>query len=1637
LIYSTLIGGTGDERLSVGGIAVDRGGRAYAAAETSSSDFPMANAWQPTIAGGPDGVIARLNATGDDLEYSTYFGGTGGDGLRDVAIDSVGNAYVAGYTDSRDLPLRYPVQPLLGGYPNRSTDMMIAKFNPSGSLVFSTYLGGGVEEQERGVAADDAGNVYVTGIVDLGLACCQIGDDDPRRYPLTKPLWTLGHGFLAKIHTPDEVQEGRIIYSTRISGYTTGVASDREGNAYVTGGYDGGLPLPPVDADQPAFAGGGSDAFLMKIRPDGQGVVYATFYGNADYGESSDVVAVGADGSANIAGYRQLWIPGSAPGTPDAFFAHFNPSGRLGDSAVFASAGVDREDDAWALAVDIWGNVYVAGEWNFDIHSQVTSQDGFIVKLDGQFLDIPPDCRDCVQDIGLPVNLFSGSVWLNQTDVVLPGVMGIEFTRSYNSIGTREPTDSGFGPGWTHPFEQNLAFAPSGLRLRQANGLPVTFTSSDHVTYRALAPATETSWIVKASDGFTRSFRQGGSEVYDVQGRLTTIKDAVGNETALTWDGLLLTRVRDPGGRELTLAYSGANLIRLTGPAGVIASYSYGSSGTLETVTYADGTGYRFVYDSLGRLLQMTDATGRPLETHTYDDQGRALTSEVANGIEKVTLTYSPGETSVTDALANTAVYAWSMFGGTNKVTSRTGACASCGGAETEQWTYYPDGRVHTHQVGDDPASTYTYFSTGEVESVTDTLGRTTNFTYDDKGRILTRTAPGVGTTTWTQSDAGPLTITTPVTATQTRTTTFTYSAQAKLETVVDSAAHVTRNVYDSLGDLRTVRDALNHETHFTYDVMGRRTQVTDPLGHGPTTEYDAVGRVRRVTTQDGKSTQISYNARGQRASVTDARGAKTEYVYDPYGRLQTVLDADRNATRYSYDALSRMVALKDAEDRTTIFDYDAQGRLRRTIYPGGRSETLTYEPAGRLKTRLDRKGVTTTYVYDGGGRLRTKSYSDGSPSVTFEYDDADRLLSGANGSDTVTRTYDLAGATLTESSAANSSTVLVAYDTLGRRASLTIDPGPAVATYTYDEVSRLKTITDGSQHFDFEYDDAGRRTSLGFPSGVTTTYAYDDVDRLAMIAASRGATVIAQAAYTYDAVGNRISKATPARTEAYEYDSLWRLTLVDRGSGGFSSFNYDRIGSRRHTQVGSRIITASLNERNELTANAAGGTLKTRGQLTEPGSVVVAGKTAALLPGGLFEGEADVSEGTNDVLVEATDATGNVRRNTYRVTVPGVSEQFAYDLNGNMVSRNDAGHEWTYEWTVENQLARVTRDGVEVVRFSYDPFGRRIEKTVGAQASRYIYDGDDILQQTINGAVNRYLHGPGVDEPLGQAAGGTAITGYFHADGLGSIVSMTDASGNVTLTRQYDAWGNLEIGAAEPGYAFTGREWDPETGLYYYRARYYDPKVGRFIGEDPIGFAGGINAYTYVAGNPVNFVDPSGLVLRTAALATMQAIAGSAAGRVQIVNGEIDVSRLTQQDLTGNEGALLIHQLATSRFVYTYDESACPGGLSNLDNRSDWRYRGGKQSRFLPPTGVDDAVTIDPSARWVDRTSGLPVSLAATAFHELAEAYAKIDLGLPYMFKGSTAGAHADAVRREQILIGQSPGFTQAAAGGSLRRVQ
>jgi RHS repeat-associated protein len=1061
-------------------------------------------------------------------------------------------------------------------------------------------------------------------------------------------------------------------------------------------------------------------------------------------------------------------------------------------------------------------------------------------------------------------------MFFTHTDAV---VGDLSLTRTYSTARLTVAGRYGMlGPGWNMSFETRLLFpAAQTIEARSTDGGATYYLDHDvDGVYEAVFPYGRGSWIEAVTGGYRRVYRAGGYEEYDTSGGVLSHVDPSGVTTTFGRDAQNRLSSVSRLGHTITLLYDGAATrpSEVQGPGGVVlASYAYGASPSrLETVTYGDGSGYRYAYDSWDRIVWVQDLTGRMIEAHEYGSGG-AITSEIADGQDKLTFAYAANQTTVTDALGNATVYEHARVRGVRRVTKVTGPCQACGagGGASQEWTYDSYGKVTSYKDGAGKTWTYTYDSNDDLLTETDPLNQTTTYTYDSQGRVLTRTGPDGSLTTYTHAPSGPLTVTEKVSATESRTTTIVYNTEGKPTTITDPRGKTTNLVYDSAHNLASVSDPLGHSTSFEYDDLGRRTAVTDALNHTTTTTYDARGRVTRITSADGTHTDFGYDQSGRRTTITDPLGRVTRYVYDEYGRLTAVVDPLNGTTWYAYDAMSRLTSLRDAKNQVTGFEYDAYGRVTKVTYPGGALETFAYDNAGRLSTKTDRKSVITTFSYDDLGRLTGKSYSDTTPSVTYTYDTAGRLLTAANGTDTLTWTYDLAGQLLTEQSSKNSSTVAYTYDAGGNRLSLSLD-GSVFVSYGYDDASRLTTITRGTNVFGFGYDVANRRTSMTYPNAIATSYTYDILNRLTRLKADLGSTPIIDFQYLYDAAGNRTRKQQLDFTEDYSYDPLYRLTGVERTAGltGIWHFGYDPVGNRTTSQVNDSVLTSVFNEKNQLLSSAGGGALRVRGTLNEPGTAKVNGSSARMLAGNIFEATIQATTGTNSFAVEATDLSGNITTKNYEVNVSATGASYTYDPNGNLTTKNEGSDTWAYEWNAEDELVRVSKNGTEVARFAYDPLWRRIEKVAGGVTTTWTYDEDAIVRQVRGGSTLKYVHGPGLDRPLAVEDGASVM--YLHADGLRSIVKMTDQFGSViqAQTRQYDAWGNLQAGGDQAGYAFTGREWDPEAVLYYYRARYYDPRAGRFLGEDPIRFEGGMNFYVYVDNGPVTYIDPWGLLKYT-----------------------------------------------------------------------------------------------------------------------------------------------------------------------------
>jgi RHS repeat-associated protein len=688
----------------------------------------------------------------------------------------------------------------------------------------------------------------------------------------------------------------------------------------------------------------------------------------------------------------------------------------------------------------------------------------------------------------------------------------------------------------------------------------------------------------------------------------------------------------------------------------------------------------------------------------------------------------------------------------------------------------------------------------------------TWSYTYNGFQEVLTATDPLGNVTTNVYDANGNLTSTTtpPPSGTGSGlTTNFQYNSLGEVTKVTDPKGNSTTMAYTPAGLVASITDAQNNTTTFTYDGRGNRLTSVDALNNTTQYTYDVMNRLTKITAPDQTYTQFAYDYRGRRISVTDANGKTTAYQYDDADRLVAVTDAASNLTVYGYDTENNMVNITDAANHETGFAYDALGRVTAVTFPSTLSEGYTYDAMNNLLTKTDRKQQTINYGYDALYRLTSKTYPD-STAVTYTYDPLSRLTQVTDPTGTYSFTYDnlgrLTGAGTQYSFLSGTLSNSYGYDADSNRVSFT-NPQSGITNYSYDSLNRLTNLTDpNTGTFAFGYDALGRRTSLTRPNGVNTSYSYDTLSRLLSVLHGAG-SLPGSTGYTYDAAGNRLTKT------AVQQASPNPVSVTSR-------YSYDPIY--------------------ELTQAVVGGTLA----------------------------EGYSYDAVGNRLTSAGPTTYNY--NTSNELTSTSAATYTYDNNGNTTNKTDSTGTTNYSWDFENRLTSVTLPGTGgTVNFKYDPFGRRIEKIAPTSGTTiYAYDGANVTEE-LGGGGNLLAHftqGAGIDEPLAEA--GTGGTYLYQADGLGSITSMTDSTGNLAATYVYDSFGNLtaSTGTITNPFQYTGREFDSESGFYFYRARYYDPVPGRFASSDPVGFWGGFNFYAYVHDSPTNLVDPTGLKIQICA---------------------------------------------------------------------------------------------------------------------------------------------------------------------------
>ncbi len=1023
---------------------------------------------------------------------------------------------------------------------------------------------------------------------------------------------------------------------------------------------------------------------------------------------------------------------------------------------------------------------------------------------------------------GSTANVANGNLSYSQELFLSRGAaMPTGMTMYYNSL---DSANGSLGRGWSHSNDYSLKENSDGSVLISEPNWKYSYFNLSNGSFSASTGNYST--LAKISDGTFIQTRKEGQVYYFANGKVTAISDRNGNTTVLAYNSGNLSTVTDSSGHVITFFYDAANhLTSVTNPSGNAYAFSVGSS--LNSVAQPDSGTWSYTYDSNGFMLTKTDPLGNNT-TYAYDDKHRVTTSIDSEGRIR-SIDYPQGNDSVkSTSLTEKDGGVWTYSYNTQKGTLNSKTDPH-GGAT--YYVYDANGNRISTTGPDGMTTTATYDSAGNMLTSTDALGQTTGYSYNAFGQAIGITDAQGGTTSYAYDTNGNMTSLTDSVGATTR---YVYDAKGNITKTTDSAGQTTSFTYDAKGNLTTVTDATGATTSYAYDAAGNIVRIIDPKGAVTKLAYNVRNQLIKTIDPNGNATTSSYDLSGNKLSDTDANGNTTKYEYNARNQLLKTIDALNNVTAYAYGGSAcpscvgnadKLTSVTDANTNKSIYSYDQLGRLIKESDPLGNVTSYAYDAKGNLITKTDAKDNIINYSYDGNGRLLKKAYPDNTEE-NYTYDAKDNILTINSKNISYNFSYDAAGR-MQSSTDSNGKVLQYSYDSTGRISKI-IYPEGSVVSYAYDTAGRLAKITNGGgRTYSYTYDKLGRRTKISYPSGATASYGYDATGRLTSLDHKQSnGKIIASFAYNLDNVGNRLTKTELSEKTVYGYDVIYRLLKAqpNRHDDPVETYSYDPVGNRLN---GSKAHTSY------------------------------------------------------------TYGTGNelLKRN---------HTEYSYDKNGSLAKKavhqgNDHdrddrhnGKEWTYTYDFENRLIKAEKkQGHEAttITYKYDPFGRRIEKRIKEGKNckdedeivhTYVYDGQTIIleYETIGDGrkakteTTKYVHGLGIDEPLAMMRDNEVY--YYHADGLGSVVALTDKKQNVVEAYDYDSFGNLKQSDKETRqpFTYTGREWDKESGLYYYRARYYDPMEGRFVSKDPIGFNGGdVNLYGYVQNNPINFVDPTGLL--------------------------------------------------------------------------------------------------------------------------------------------------------------------------------
>jgi RHS repeat-associated protein len=733
----------------------------------------------------------------------------------------------------------------------------------------------------------------------------------------------------------------------------------------------------------------------------------------------------------------------------------------------------------------------------------------------------------------------------------------------------------------------------------------------------------------------------------------------------------------------------------------------------------------------------------------------------------------------------------------------------------------------------------------------------------------------------------------------------YTYDPFGNKTSVTDENRHTTSYTYNSYGWLTEVKDPLQNITMYRYDPNGNKVATITANNLYLLKRYDEQNRLIEEIDSLGKSTLYNYDLAGNRREKLDRRNTRWVYTYQDNNLLKELnLTGADSTTKYSvsyqYDNAGNQLQVTD-NGNTIIYN------------------DLIPDPLNRINAverQFDGKTYRTSYEYNPGGQIAKIVYPEAKngKAVEYHYNASGRMDEVKEFTKTNGIAYYADGLTKNLVSA-NNVTTNYTYNSSRRLQDLSVNVADANGSpgqdlikykYAYDLAGNIKTMTDeltGKSNSYSYYDNNWLKNE-----SAQSTYDEEAEGRAGYI--------------EEDYQGNKILDYTPRAVVYFDYASssigldfgtaynptvkkiqlipdsahqthrliarsldVWisqdniNYTLIPRSNWTFSKNTNGVITITLNTAVKCQVMKVHCLCDDQ---DSSGNKLNKAQFINELAQMIRVYEEVE----GTKVSDYQYNSAGNRILRSVTLSTTEQNRYFY---YPDSNRLFTdeeygyvYDNAGNLIQKgnkftneNDRvvftategpGVEyWEYDYDLLNRLIEVRKNQKVVAQYGYDPTGLRVVKRSGSETTHYVFEGDEPIfeKKVSSGKIRSYIYALGkhlarVDGAIGDT---TTKVYYYHTDQVGSIRKITDQQGKVVWDTQYEAFGNQfnQTGSIEELHSFTGKELDPDTGLYYFNARWYDSELGRFVSEDPEGDPNNPNLYVYCANNPLVMLDPTG----------------------------------------------------------------------------------------------------------------------------------------------------------------------------------